>query len=73
MSLRNSLDLDLKHLRGPVGNNGKDLSFSTLSIHPEACYVKPTVKNEMQKTQHKYISREYDLSLDIEFLIKNDG
>lgn len=23
----------------------------------------------MQKTQHKYISREYDLSLDIEFLI----
>ncbi|EXX77741.1 kinase-like domain-containing protein [Rhizophagus irregularis DAOM 181602=DAOM 197198] len=39
MSLRNSLDLDLKHLRGPVGNNGKDLSFSTLSIHPEACYV----------------------------------
>lgn len=27
----------------------------------------------MQKTQHKYISREYDLSLDIEFLIKNDG
>ncbi|PKK68127.1 kinase-like protein [Rhizophagus irregularis] len=99
MSLRNSLDLDLKHLRGPVGNNGKDLSFSTLSIHPEACYVskhlpldelrgefcqhpewpgkgwdllkkEPTVKNE---TQHKYISREYDLSLDIEFLIKNDG
>ncbi|PKY23726.1 hypothetical protein RhiirB3_216823 [Rhizophagus irregularis] len=42
-------------------------------IYTVYIFFNNNLDQEMQKTQHKYISREYDLSLDIEFLIKNDG